>query len=48
MRYDDRRLHRRLLLELERRGELEFSDGHPVLPYESDYFLDTVLTRDHA
>ena len=31
--------------EIERRGELKFCAGSPVLPYQSDYMLQTVLNR---
>lgn len=34
-----------LLNEIERRGELTFFHGAPMIPYESDYFVETVLTR---
>jgi hypothetical protein len=35
-----------LLNEIERRGELTFSeDGVPILPYISDYGVETILTR---
>ncbi|WP_311273528.1 MULTISPECIES: hypothetical protein [unclassified Rhizobium] len=33
------------LAEIERRGELEFQDGDPVMPYCSDYMIETILTR---
>lgn len=36
----------RCLTEIERRGELEFDDGVPVIPYCSDHVIETVLTRD--
>lgn len=36
------------LNEIERRGELEFCDGHPIVPYESDHWVETVLTRRGA
>lgn len=34
-----------LLNELEERGELASEDGIPIVPYMSDYVLDTILTR---
>ncbi len=35
-----------LLNEIERRGELTFTeDAVPIVPYESDYNVETVLTR---
>lgn len=34
------------LNELEMRGALEWRQGTPTLPYESDYFIESVLTRD--
>ena len=35
-----------LLNEIERRGELTFFDGEvPIVPYMSDYGVETVLTR---
>lgn len=33
------------LAELERRGEVEFHAGEPVLPYLSDHMVETLLTR---
>ncbi|HEV7251465.1 MAG TPA: hypothetical protein VGN93_31190 [Shinella sp.] len=36
----------RCLAEIERRGELEFEDGTPVLPYCSEHGIETILTRD--
>jgi len=33
------------LNEIERRGQLIFLDGSPVVPYCSDYMVETVLTR---
>lgn len=36
----------RCLNEIEKRGELEFIDGDPVLPYVSDHMIETVLTRE--
>jgi hypothetical protein len=33
------------LNEIERRGELSFYKGAPVLPYECAYGVDTILTR---
>lgn len=33
------------LNEIERRGELTFMDGSPVLPHHSEYIVETVLTR---
>jgi hypothetical protein len=33
------------LNEIERRGQLRFLDGSPVVPYCSDYMVETVLTR---
>lgn len=32
---------------LEARGELEWADGSPVVPYDSDHMLETALTRMH-
>ena len=34
------------LNEVERRGELTFDDGFPVVPYECDYMVETILTRE--
>jgi hypothetical protein len=34
-----------LLNEIEARGELTLIDGVPCLPYESDYVVETILTR---
>ncbi len=34
-----------LLNEIERRGELTITNGVPELPYESEYMVETVLTR---
>ena len=35
-----------LLNEIERRGELPVRpDGVPIVPYMSDYYVETVLTR---
>jgi hypothetical protein len=34
-----------LLNEIERRGELAFSDGEPILPYMSEHSVETILTR---
>jgi hypothetical protein len=31
--------------ELERRGEITFSGGSPVLPYVSEHIVETILTR---
>jgi hypothetical protein len=36
------------LNEVERRGELAFFDGKPVIPYVSDHFVETVLTRSDS
>ena len=33
------------LNEIERRGELTFSDGLPLVPYQCEYMLETILTR---
>jgi hypothetical protein len=33
------------LAEIEKRGELEFHEGNPVMPYCSDHMIETVLTR---
>ena len=33
------------LNEIERRGVLSFYKGAPVLPYESEHGVDTILTR---
>lgn len=33
------------LNEIEARGELTFSDGSPMVPYQSEYMVETVLTR---
>ncbi len=33
------------LNEIERRGELAIRDGVPVLPYDSEYGVETILTR---
>jgi hypothetical protein len=33
------------LNEIERRGELTFLDGSPLVPYQCDYMVETVLTR---
>ncbi len=33
------------LAEIERRGELEFVNGAPVLPYLSEHCIETILTR---
>jgi hypothetical protein len=33
------------LNEIERRGELTFIDGVPIVPYQSDYTVATILTR---
>jgi hypothetical protein len=35
----------RCLNEIERRGELEYDDGVPLVPYCGDIFVETVLTR---
>ena len=32
--------------EVERRGELEFLDGVPVIPYCADHMVPTILTRE--
>jgi hypothetical protein len=34
-----------LLNEIERRGKLTFIDDMPVVPYMSDYVVETILTR---
>ena len=34
-----------LLNEIERRGELTFDQGVPVIPYMSNYGVETILTR---
>lgn len=36
------------LNELERRGVLEMKDGAPVVPYDSDHGVETILTRPEA
>ena len=36
------------LAELERRGELEFEDGGPLVPYCSEHAIDCALTRPSA
>lgn len=33
------------LNEIEERGELTFLDGSPMVPYQSEYMVETVLTR---
>lgn len=33
------------LNEIERRGELAFQEGMPVVPYVADHGVETVLTR---
>lgn len=33
------------LNEIEARGELIFMDGAPVVPYQSEYMVETILTR---
>lgn len=33
------------LAEIEKRGELEYHDGEPVMPYCSDHMIETILTR---
>lgn len=33
------------LNEIERRGELTVLDGVPVVPYQCEYMVETVLTR---
>ena len=35
-----------LLNEIEDRGELTFHDGVPIIPYQADYSVSTILTRD--
>lgn len=35
-----------LLNELEERGALEMCEGVPVIPYVSDYAVETLLTRE--
>ena len=34
-----------LLNEIERRGELSFESGVPIVPYMSDWAVETILTR---
>jgi hypothetical protein len=34
-----------LLNEIERRGELTFTDDMPIVPYMSEYSVETILTR---
>ena len=34
-----------LLNEIESRGELTFREGHPIIPYHSDVYVETILTR---
>jgi hypothetical protein len=38
------------LNEIERRGELTFSqpDGAVIVPYEAEYYVETVLTRPNS
>jgi hypothetical protein len=36
------------LNEIEHRGELQFFSGMPVVPYSSDYGVETILTRGDA
>jgi hypothetical protein len=36
------------LNEIERRGELETRDGVPIVPYESAFIVETILTRPDA
>jgi len=36
-----------LILELERRGEIDDEEGTPVIPYMSDHFVCNLLTRDN-
>ena len=33
------------LREIEDRGELTFRDGVPIVPYASNYVVDTIVTR---
>jgi hypothetical protein len=33
------------LNQIERRGELQWRDGAPLVPYHADHFVETVLTR---
>jgi hypothetical protein len=33
------------LNEIEGRGKLTFHDGAPIIPYECDHSLETILTR---
>lgn len=33
------------LNEVERRGELTFFDGDPIVPYVSEHSVETILTR---
>jgi hypothetical protein len=35
-----------LLNEIERRGELSFNRGGAIMPYCSDYVVETVMDRD--
>ena len=35
----------RCLAEIENRGELTFEDGMPLVPYQSDHVIETILTR---
>lgn len=35
-----------ILAEIERRGDLTFSENGPVVPYYSGHFVETVLTRE--
>jgi hypothetical protein len=37
-----------LLNEIERRGELDFVDGMPIVPYLSNHLVETVLTREEG
>lgn len=36
----------RLLNELEARGAIEFHEGMPIIPYLSNYSVETLLTRE--
>ena len=35
----------RCLAEFERRGELKYHMGNPVVPYHSEHHVETILTR---
>jgi len=34
-----------LLNEIERRGEICYVEGRPIVPYLADYSVETILTR---